>query len=361
MKSFLDMEENFGGYKAAEMEANEISGFYDETATLIKSKPSNIAFTFNATDSFSRALSSIPFSSGDFILTTNDDYISNQIAFLSLQKKFGIKVLRAANLRNGDIDLSNFEDMIRKYHPKLVAVTHVPTNSGLIQQAEEIGALCQIFNLWYLLDACQSVGQLLVDVNKIGCDFLSATGRKFLRGPRGTGFLYISDKALNAGLEPLFIDMRGADWVGFNEYAIKKNAERFETWEFSYASLIGLKEAIHYANLVGIDFVVDYNRKISQILRENLSNIDRVNVLDRGSNLSSIVTFHIEGVELSKITSFLDKKNIIYSISTKSSSLIDFTQKGVEWAIRFSPHYFNTHSEVAEIIDTVETFVGKFK
>jgi cysteine desulfurase / selenocysteine lyase len=361
MKSFLDKEEIFGGYKVAEMETREIDEFYDETAALINCKPRNIAFTYNATDSFSRALSSIPFSSGESILTTNDDYISNQIAFLSLQKKFGIKVLRAANLRNGDVDLNNFEEMIRNHHPKLVAVTHVPTNSGLIQQVEDVGALCQKFNVWFLLDACQSIGQLLIDISKIGCDFLSATGRKFLRGPRGTGFLYISDKALKAGLEPLFIDMRGADWIGIDQYATKKNAERFETWEFSYASLIGLKEAIRYANVIGVDFITDYNKKISHVLRENLSTIDRVNVLDWGSNLSSIVTFHVEGVEISQIKGFLDKENIFYSVSPKNAALIDFTRKGVEWAIRFSPHYFNTQSEVTELIDKVQTFVREVK
>src|SRR5699024_10096266 len=133
--------------------------------------------------------SSIPFAKDDFILTTNDDYISNQIAFMAYQKRFGIKILRSANRPNGNIDMDDFERLIKKYRPKLVAITHIPTNSGLVQQAEAVGVLCQKYGTWYLLDACQSVGQILVDVTKIQCDFLSATGRKFLRGPRGTGFL----------------------------------------------------------------------------------------------------------------------------------------------------------------------------
>jgi selenocysteine lyase/cysteine desulfurase len=125
--------------------------------------------------------------------------------------------------------------------------------------------------------------------------------------------------------------------------------------------LIGLKEAIRYANVIGIDFIADYNKKISQLLRENLSTIGRVNVLDWGSNLSSIVTFHVEGIEISQIKSFLDKENIFYSVSQKNAAVIDFTRKGVEWAIRFSPHYFNTQSEVTELISKVETFISELK
>src|ERR1019366_580102 len=127
---------------------------------------------------------------------------------------------------------THFEELVKRFAPALVAVTHIPTNSGLIQHAEEIGKICAEYDIWYLLDACQSVGQIVVDVQKIGCDFLSATGRKFLRGPRGTGFLYISDRAINEQLEPLFIDMRGADWVNADGYTIQMDAKRFEMWEF---------------------------------------------------------------------------------------------------------------------------------
>jgi len=219
MIDYLQYEERIGGYDAAKFKADEINKFYIEAAKLLNCKPANIAFAYNATDAYARALSAIPFKNVDYILTTNDDYISNQIAFLSLQKRFGVQLLRANNLANGDIDLVHFEELIKKHKPVLVAVTHVPTNSGLVQNAEEIGKICNKYDTWYLLDACQSVGQMIVDVEKIGCDFLSATGRKFLRGPRGTGFLYISDEVLMSGLAPLFIDMRGQ--IGLMKMIIK--------------------------------------------------------------------------------------------------------------------------------------------
>ena len=357
MIDYLHLEEQAGGYGVAESKAGEINEFYTELAKLIHCQPHNIAFAYNATDAYSKALSAIPFDTGDYILTTNDDYISNQIAFLSLQKRFGVHILRSCNLTNGDIDLNNFEQLIKKHNPKLAAITHIPTNSGLVQQAEEIGKICKKYDTWYLLDACQSVGQLVVDVNRIGCDFLSATGRKFLRGPRGTGFLYISERVISEGLEPLFIDMRGADWTNVDEYKIQMNARRFETWEFSYASLIGLTEAIRYANNIGIEKIYEYNQQLTNKFRERLSKIQNLQLLDRGSCLSSIITFHKRGCELNQIESILKDNKVEYTVSYKNYALIDFISKGVDWAIRFSPHYFNTYEEietVTEILASLE-------
>lgn len=245
MTSYLRMEEEIGGYELADQESLSVQSFYIELAKLLGTEPYNIAFTYNATDSYARALSSIPFKVGDYIITTNDDYSSNQIAFFSIQKRFGIQIARVDNLPNGDIDLNHMENILVKLKPILVAMTHIPTNSGLIQSAEEVGALCRKYDIWYLLDACQSAGQIILDVKKIDCDFLSASGRKFLRGPRGTGFLYLSDQVIKEGLEPLFIDMQGADWIGYNEYKSKMNAKRFELWEFSYSSLIGFTAAFN--------------------------------------------------------------------------------------------------------------------
>jgi selenocysteine lyase/cysteine desulfurase len=353
MINYLKKEEELGGYETANLMSSEIEEFYTETAKLLKGKPENIAYTTNATDSFSRALSSIPFTESDYILTTNDDYISNQIAFIAYQKRFGVKILRSGNLPNGDIDLEDFERLMKKHQPQLVAITHIPTNSGLVQQAEAVGALCKKYDTWYLLDACQSVGQIPVDVTKIGCDFLSVTGRKFLRGPRGTGFLYISDKVIEKRLEPLGIDMRGANWTEFNAYEIQMNAKRFETWENSYASLIGLKEAVKYANGIGIETIKNYNKDLAQKLREKLVQIPKVNVLDKGSELSSIVTFYSEGTKLSELEKTLKENTIFYSVSKKSSALIDFSKKEVNWAIRLSPHYFNTAEEINETAEII--------
>jgi selenocysteine lyase/cysteine desulfurase len=354
MTKYLHEEEQLGGYEVARLREKEINEFYIEIAKLINCNPENVAFAYNATDAYAKALSSIPFKKGDIILTTNDDYISNQIAFLSLQKRFDVNITRANNLANGDIDIEDFERIVKRQSPVLVAVTHIPTNSGLVQQAEEIGKICAKYDTWYLLDACQSVGQLVVDVEKIGCDFLSATGRKFLRGPRGTGFLYVSDKVLSKGLEPLFIDMRGADFINFDEYKIQKNAKRFELWEIPYASLVGLAEAVRYANNIGLDKIFEYNKKLVKRLRTNLSQIPGLRLLDYGSELSNILTFKIDRRELCEIENALKDAKILYSVSTKYHSITDFSGDKVERVVRLSPHYFNTDSE----LDFVTRVIG---
>jgi cysteine desulfurase/selenocysteine lyase len=346
MMDYLRQEEQLGGYLTEELRSVDIAAFYKETARLLNCHEKCIAIAYNATDAYAKALGSIPFQAGDYILTSNDDYVSNQIAFISLQKRYGIQVLRADNLLNGDLDLEHFETILKQYHPVLVALTHIPTNSGLIQDAGAVGKLCQAYDAWYLLDACQSVGQIPVDVQSIGCDFLTATGRKFLRGPRGTGLLYVSETVLAAGLEPLIPDMHGARWTDVDQYQADPDAKRFELLDVSYASLMGLTAAIRYANTIGMENIYTYNQQLSRQFRAKLGNIPGIRLMDMGSNLGNIITLHWEGQQLDAIKSHLNAHQVIYSVSEKRNALIDMEKKGVDWVIRFSPHYFNTAEEI---------------
>lgn len=349
MIEYIRQEEQFGGYETMSSNLESVNQFYEETARLLNCKPSNIAYATSATDAYAKALSSIPFKERDCIITTIDDYISNQIAFISLQKRLNVEVIRVKNLPDHEIDLDDLEVLIKKHHPKLIAVTHIPTNSGLIQNVEGVGELCRRYDILYLVDACQSVGQLNVDVQKIGCDFLTATGRKFMRGPRGTGFLYVSDKVLEQNLAPLFLDMRGANWTQFNDYEVIKTARRFEHWEISYSSLRGLTEAVKYANMIGMDQIEKYNRKLAETLRNGLQNAG-YKVLDEGKHLSSIVTFCNEDHTIENIQNVFAQNKVYFSFSNKSSALIDFTNKNINTAIRLSPHYFNTYEEIETVI-----------
>ncbi|MBB6330357.1 selenocysteine lyase/cysteine desulfurase [Chryseobacterium sediminis] len=342
---FLYEEQEFGGYTAAVRNSAYISQFYEETAKLINAKPSNIAFVSSSTDGYAKALSSISFKEGDCIITTNDDYISNQIAFISLKKRYHIEIIRVANLPDYELDLEDFENLIKKHNPKLIAVTHIPTNSGLIQNVERVGNLCKQYNVLYLVDACQSVGQIVVDVEKINCDFLTATGRKFMRGPRGTGFLYVSDKALNENMYPLFLDSFGAKWTSFDDFQLNETAKRFELFERPYAALLGFTEALRYANMIGIDQIENYNRALADTLRINLEK-SGFRVLDKGNRLSSIVTFCQADGKVEKIHKILSENRVFFKENHKGDALIDFTSKNVDHAIRLSPHYFNTMEEI---------------
>ncbi len=349
----LELESQMGGYEAADAMAEAIAGFYGGVAQLLHTQARNIAFAASATDAYSKALSSIPWRAGDVILTTENDYSSNQIAFLSLQKRLGVRLIRACDLPTGGVDVDDFERLIRQHHPVLAAVTHVPTNSGLVQPVEAIGKICREQGIWYLVDACQSAGQMDLDVERIGCDFLTATMRKYLRGPRGAGFLFVSDRVLDAGLELLLPDMRSADWVSANEYQTARTARRFEYWEMPIALLLGSKTAVAYALDVGLDFAETRINHLAGLARQLLSEMPNVRVLDEGTHLCGIVTAHSTDWESKPLMEKLQSANINCRISPRVAAQIDFSRKGVEWALRVSPHYYNTEEEIEQLVEVL--------
>lgn len=352
----IQLEAITGGYEAADLQAKEIAGFYESTAQLLNGKAANIAFTSSATSSFARALSCIPFHEGDSILLANEDYISNQIAFLSLQKRFKLKIIRAASLQSGGVDVDDMKRLMEVHHPRLVSLTHVPSNTGLIQPVEAVGELCEEQDIYYLVDGCQSVGQIPVDVQKIRCDFLTATMRKFLRGPRGAGFLYVSDRIINQKLEPLFIDLRGADWISANEYSLRMDARRFEEWEIPYALLLGSKEAIDQANTLGLENIQARNKNLGDRVRRGVEEIPGLRLLDIGADQSSIITVAMAGQKAQEVLHRLRTMNINTSVAARPFALIDFEAKQVDWALRISPHYYNTDNEVDILMDALRNF-----
>ena len=357
MQEYLEAEEMIGGYLLAAQREQAIARFKIETATLLHAQPHNIAFAASATDAFATALSSIPFKKGDVVVISNNDYSSNQIALMQLTKRFGIEVIRCKHNEEGDIALEEFEHILLTKHPKLVTISHVPTNSGIVQQAKEVGALCKKYDILFLLDACQSVGQMDVNVQELHCDFLTATGRKFLRGPRGTGFLYVSDKVLEQGYTPLFVDQYGADWTAADSFTIQKDADRFETWEKNVGAQLGLAEAVRYLNEVGIEAVEKRNIALQLYCREKLATVAGLILLDKGIRKSNIITFHHQKHSIGTLAKKLTEANIYYSTTGKSSAFIDFSLKGVEEAIRFSPHYYNTFEEIDEAVGVLAGMV----
>ena len=350
MVEYLQYEALTGGYEAAADFAGAIQGFYDNTSKLINARPAEIAFAYNATDAYNRALSSIPLESGDVILTTTDDYVSNQLAFLYLKKHKGIEVLRARQAANGGVDVSDLVQLMDAKKPKVVAVTHVPTSSGLVQPVYEIGKHCRERNVWYLVDACQSAGQLPLDVQSMGCDFLSATFRKFLRGPRGAGFLYTSQRVLDQGLEPAYPDLRGSQWTGADTYLPGPDAKRFELWEKSYATVLGSSAAAKYANKVGMDAIAHRVQHLAAQLRKGLSGIPGVRVLDQGPELCGIVTFYTATLPLTEIKDALRQRGINAATGSVENAVIDLQTKGVPGIIRLSPHYYNTEGEIDQVV-----------
>jgi len=352
---FLEEESMLGGYEIAALREKEILDFYVAAAEMLNCKSTNIAFVNSATDGFAKAISSIHFKQGDVILTTLNDYASNQIQFLSLKKRFGVNILRAENKPSGEVDPDVILQLIKKHRPVLVSVTHVPNNTGMIQPINAIGEICAAEDILYAVDACQSAGQIPLDVQQIKCDFLTFTMRKFMRGPRGSGVLYVSDKMLNRNMEPLFIDMRGADWVSENNYQQIADATRFEFIEQSYAVLIGATVAIRYYLNLGQENVYTRNKEISAYTRLKLSSIPGIQLMDQGIQLSNIISAISAKKNIFEIKAALNRLGINIGAAQKKFALLDFEQKHIEGTLRISPHYYNTQEEIDILADSIHS------
>jgi selenocysteine lyase/cysteine desulfurase len=358
MTAHIALESEIGGYEAEDARQEAISAVYNEIGALVRAPASNMAIVANATAGFVQSMSAFDLTSGDVVLTSRCDYVSYQITFLALAKRLGIRVRHAPDLPEGGVDPSAVRDILRREKVRLVHMSWIPTNSGLVQDLEAVGEVCEELGVPYLVDACQAVGQMPIDVGALRCDYLSVTARKFLRGPRGIGFLYVSERALERGDHPLFVDMRGARWVDVDRYLLVDNAQRFEDWEFPHALVLGLGAAARYARHVGIETAQRRAWDLAAELRRQLATIDGVRVLDRGRERCAIVTADVAGRDATNLVVELRRRGINTTSSLRWYGLIDFTEKGTTSAIRISPHYYNTEEEIAAVIDSLRALVA---
>jgi selenocysteine lyase/cysteine desulfurase len=337
-------EAEIGGYEAADEARDRVANIYQSIARLIGARAEEIALVENATVAWDMAFYAVPLQKGDRILTAQAEYSSNYIAFLQRQRQIGFSIEVIPNSPTGEIDVGALARMIDG-RVKLIAVTHVPTNGGLVNPAAEIGAIARRHGIMYLLDACQSVGQMPIDVKDTGCDLLSATGRKYLRGPRGSGFLYVKREVLER-LEPPFLDNHAANWTAKETYDLRQDARRFENWENNYAAQLGLGAAVDYALDLGLENIAARIDSLAALLRQRLSAISGVTVADIGRRKCGIVSLHLAGKDSAALQTTLRQRGFNCSVSTPASTLLDATARRLPDVLRASVHYYNTEEEI---------------
>jgi len=340
----IQREAEIGGYEAANEAQGRIANIYASIARMIGAGADEIALLENATVAWDMAFYAVPLQKGDRILTAQAEYSSNYIAFLQRQRQIGFSIEVIPNTPSGEIDVEALARMIDG-RVKLIAVTHVPTNGGLVNPAAEIGAIARQHGIMYLLDACQSVGQMPVDVNEMGCDLLSATGRKYLRAPRGCGFLYVNRKVLDR-LEPPFLDDHSAIWTAPDKYELRQDARRFENWENNYAAQLGLGAAVDYALDLGLANIAARIDTLAALLRQRLSAIPGLTVADIGRRKCGIVSMHLSGKDSSALAAELRRRGFNCSVSSPASTLLDATARRLPDLLRASVHYYNTEDEI---------------
>lgn len=345
----LQLEAEIGGYEAKAREHEAVEHVYQSAARLINCTPGEIAVVENATRAWDMAFYAMRFNPGDRILTAKAEYISNYIAYLQVARRTGAQIDVIPNDEFGQTSVKALRDMIDD-RVKLISITHVPTHGGLVNPAAEIGKVAREANVLYLLDACQSVGQMPIDVERIGCDILSTTARKYLRGPRGIGFLYVRNGLIEQ-LEPPFLDMHAARWVARDRYEIVSDARRFENWEMYYAGKVGLGVAIDYALAWGIEVTWARTRELAEQLRARLRSLGFANVHDLGVERCGIVTFNIPGLASAEVQRRLAREKINVSVSLEEYSRLDLSERNIADLVRASVHYYNSEEEIDRFCD----------
>ena len=344
MTAHLAREAEIGGYEAAAEAQDAVAATHAALAELVGGNAEEMALFDNSTHAWNAAFYSVPLRAGDQILTGSSEYFSNVLAYWQAAKRTGAEVVVVPNDEYGQLDVAALERLAGE-RTRLIGVSHVPTSGGLVQPAERIGRVARDCGALYLLDATQSAGQFPVDVEAIGCDMLSGTGRKFLRGPRGTGFLWVRTNALDR-LDPFVAEIGSATWDGHRGFTWAPGARRFGTWEHSYVNVLGLGTAVRQALDLGLDAIGARATALGSRLRDQLAALPGVTVHDLGQTRCAIVTAKIDGLAAEEAAAALARAGINVTTTVPEDNPVDNEVRGVHPLIRLSPHYYNTEEEI---------------
>ncbi len=355
LSDYLDSDAALGGYETAEQRKDDLDNFYVAAAKSVNGKPSEIAFIENATRAWDMVFYAFDWKAGDLVLTSECDYNSNMVAYLHAKKRYGMDFIVIPNDESGQLDVDALENTITPA-VKLISVSHIPTNSGLVNPVKKIGAIATKFNIPFLLDACQSVGQMPIDVKEIGCTMLSTTGRKYIRGPRGTGFLWVSESWIHK-LNPPFLDNFAAPWVSPEHYEILPTAKRFENWERYFGGQAALGKALDYMMDIGMEEIWERVQFLATRLRVKLAMLEGVTLWDPGQQKCGLVTFTKNGVDPNMAKLILRQKHIHVSSSETQLTRTEQRSLGITETIRASVHYYNTEDEIDRFVDAIDKMI----
>lgn len=348
---YLHRESLIGGYEAQEEAQARLDVVYAAAAELVGgSGPDEIALFENATRAFDMALYGVPLEPGDVLLTSTAEYHSMFVTYLHRARR-GVRVEVIPPDATGQLDVGALRKRLDG-RVRLIAMTHMPTNGGLVQPAEAVGEVAREAGVFFLLDATQTVGQMPLDVRRLGCHALAGTSRKFLRGPRGVGFLWVAREWLPR-LEPPLMEGHAAEWVEPDRYVIRPDAKRFEVWESNVAARLGFGAAIAYARALGLERIWARVRALAETLRARLGVLPGVAVRDLGAVRGGIVSFTIDGVDATRVKAALRAARINVTVSPARGTLLDMRARGLREVVRASVHYYNTDEEIDRLVTAV--------
>ncbi len=352
IEAHLAQEIYHGGYVAQEQQSAALEGAYEAIAGLLGAQRHEMALTGSAVEAWAKAFYSVPFERGDNIVTAFNEYCSNFVSFLQLRDRFGLEVRVAQADASGKLDVDHLESLVDE-RTKLIAIAMVPSSSGQVNPVADVGRIARAHDVLYLLDACQAVGQMRVNVAEIGCHMLTGTSRKFLRGPRGVGYLYVQSDAQKR-LDPAFLSNQAAVWVAEDSYDLRKDAGVFEDWERSVINQLGFGAAVNYLQQLGPDICFERTQAIAAYLRDRLYGLPGVVGTCPADATAAIITFNKEGIQALDVKKRLAAEGINVQVANVIHTRLDLGARGIETTVRVSPHYYNTVEEVDRFLNAVE-------
>lgn len=353
----LRLEADTGGYEAAAARAQELERCHVSVARLLGVDPSEVALTTSDTAAWTKAFWGFVLGGGldvkRRVVVDRAVYNSHHLAVLQAVRHLDIEVEVVGPAADGTaIDLHTLARLLDGT-VGLVSATHVPTHSGAIAPVAEVGELARRAGVPFFLDACQSVGQLAVDLPTIGCDVATITGRKWLRAPRGTGVLVVRSDVVDR-FDPPGIDSTSANWSEHGDaYTLAPDARRFEEFEVPVAARLGLGTAVDELLDLGVDAVQARIDELAEHLRTRLDATPGLRCTDPGPHQSGIVTFGVEGRAADDVAAQLALEGINVSVSRAANSRLDFDARGLDTVVRASPHVYNTTSELDRLVEVV--------
>lgn len=349
----IERDAAVGGYVAQEQQAAAMEGGYASLTKLLGGDVSDYAFVGSAVDGWTKAFYSLPLKSGDNIVTAYNEYCSNYIAYLQMKKNRGVEIRVARHAPTGGVDLEHLQALIDG-RTALISISHMPSSSGEINPAEKVGEIARAAGVLYQLDACQSVGHVPVNVERIGCDIMTGTSRKFLRGPRGIGFLHVGKKARSV-MEPVVLTNQSAEWTSASDYTLRQDARVFEAWERSVANQLGFSAAIDYLLELGVNEATAQIAQNAAYLRERIADMKNVKVECPANAASAIITFNVDGHTPSEVKNTLEQQNIAVQTASVVHTRLDLEERGITAAVRVSPHYYNDVGEMDTLLAALES------
>ena len=346
MKEFLITYNSVGpdSKESGSLVTEKLQNIRKTIAKIISCQPDEVVLTQSTTDGINFVANGLSFDDNSNIIIRGmtHEHHANFYPWIKLKEKISIKNLSIDN--NGLFTFDDLESLVDE-NTKLVALSHALYNTGTILPVEKIGKILDN-KIPFFIDSAQTIGCIGdIDVSKIKCDFMSFNGSKWLCGPMGTGLFYCNRKSSKL-LEPKTIGGESAIIYDDSKLAFKELPNRFQTGFRNYVGIVGLASSVNYMLNFGLNNIRKKNQYLSNLFREELLKIPNIILYgpDDQNVRTSIVSFNIKGFDSQEVVDKLEKQNIILAVREIMDKKI----------VRVSPHFFNTESQMLEVIDAIK-------